>query len=190
MSSSLYSQLRFIDVRIWIIVVLCDSDSPGHSCGAGTWHCQGWYGWRPGGQGWQCWWEWWRHCYWWVTKHLMTDGRACLVNWSVHVSGGSRGDDGWHCPLILRPGSSCLVLESRYFMEDMSQRLVLRPPVQEVVPVVAASHLLLTLNHTENIKHVSLEKNISQQDKVKLFYCSCMERVVWLCEWFVTFETQ
>ena len=35
------------------------------------------------------------------------------------------------------------------YLEDMLKRLVLRPPVEQIVPVVGSSHLLLRVHNAE-----------------------------------------
>ena len=45
--------------------------------------------------------------------------------------------------------SSSLVLQGGDLVEDVSQGLVLRPPVEQVVPVVAPSQLLLRVDDAE-----------------------------------------
>ena len=72
----------------------------------------------------------------------------------VHVSGRAAGDDGrdsgvhthYHAP-------PTLVLQGGDLVEDVSQGLVLRPPVQEVVPVVAPCDFLLTVDDTKTLRY-------------------------------------
>ena len=64
----------------------------------------------------------------------------------VHVSRGAAGHDGRHVTPDLGPG---VVLQGGDLVEHVGERLVLRAPVQEVIPVVAAGHLLLTVDNTE-----------------------------------------
>ena len=75
-----------------------------------------------------------------VRAHVALEGR-------VHVSRGAAGHDGRHVA-ALRPGPG-LVLQSRDLVEDVGEGLVLRAPVQEVVPVVAARNLLLAVDDAE-----------------------------------------
>ena len=66
------------------------------------------------------------------------------------MSGRAAGDDGrdsgvhthYHAP-------PTLVLQGGDLVEDVSQGLVLGPPVQQVVPVITASYLLLAVDNTE-----------------------------------------
>ena len=85
----------------------------------------------------------------------MGDGRPGLATrGSVDVSGGATRDDGRDtCVHTGQPATtaSTLVLQSGDLVEDVSQGLVLGPPVQQVVPVVTASDLLLTVHNTETL---------------------------------------
>ena len=65
----------------------------------------------------------------------------------------TRGDDGRDGARSHATDLACLVLESRDLVKDMSQGLVLRSPVQEVIPIVAASHLLFTVDNTATKVH-------------------------------------
>ena len=70
------------------------------------------------------------------------------------MSGGPTRDDGRDtCVHIGQPAStaSTLVLQSGDLVEDVSEGLVLRPPVQEIVPVVTASYLLLAVDNAETL---------------------------------------
>ena len=60
----------------------------------------------------------------------------------MHVSGRPAGHDGRHVGPSLGPG---VVLQGGDLVEHVGKGLVLRAPVQEVVPVVAAGDLLLTV---------------------------------------------
>ena len=42
-----------------------------------------------------------------------------------------------------------VLLETEVYLEDMGKGLILRTPVKEVVPVVAARQLLLAVHNTE-----------------------------------------
>ena len=70
------------------------------------------------------------------------------------MSGRSGRDDG-RDPCVHTAQStsttSTLVLQSGDLVEDVSEGLVLRPPVQEVVPVVTASYLLLAVDNAETL---------------------------------------
>ena len=76
-----------------------------------------------------------------VVRHQAAAGR-------VHVSRRPARDDGRHAGGLLRPRPA-LVLEGGDLVEDVRQGLVLRAPVQQVVPVVAASQLLLGVDDAE-----------------------------------------
>ena len=83
----------------------------------------------------------------------MRDGRPGLApRRGVNMSGGTGGDDGRDSGLH-HPAP--LVLQGGDLVEDVRQRLVLRPPVQQVVPVVAAGHLLLAVHDAEMRKYLN-----------------------------------
>ena len=58
-------------------------------------------------------------------------------------------------------------------MKDMSQRLILGTPVQEVIPVVAAGDLLLTVyNAAMRKEYFNVHKKHIQLDTTQQFYCN------------------
>ena len=68
----------------------------------------------------------------------------------MDVSGGPAGDDGRDPGVSTGQATSsttALVLQGGDLVEDVSQGLVLRAPVKEVVPVIAAGYLLLAVHN-------------------------------------------
>ena len=72
--------------------------------------------------------------------------RPVTLEGRVHVSRGAAGHDGRHVTPDLGPG---VILQGGDLVKHVGQRLVLGAPVEKVVPVVAASHLFLTVHNTE-----------------------------------------
>ena len=83
----------------------------------------------------------------------MRDGGPGLAaRGGVDVSGGPTGDDGRNPGVHTgQTSSSSLVLQCGDLVEDVSQGLVLGPPVQQVVPVITAGYLLLAVHNTETL---------------------------------------
>lgn len=73
-------------------------------------------------------------------------GRGVGGGHGVQVTGWSAGDDGRR-PGLLGAGTSALILEAGDLVEDVCEGLVLRPPVQEVVPVIGTRQLLLAVDN-------------------------------------------
>ena len=68
------------------------------------------------------------------------------------MPGWAAGDDGWDSGVHhTTTTTTTIVLQSGDLVEDMSQWLVLRPPVQQVVPVITTSDLLLTVHNAETL---------------------------------------
>ena len=86
----------------------------------------------------------------------MRDGGPGLAaRGRVDVSGWTTRDDGRdtciHTGQSATSSATPLVLQGGDLVEDVSQGLVLRPPVQQVVPVITASYLLLTVDNAETL---------------------------------------
>ena len=71
---------------------------------------------------------------------------------SMHMSWWPAGDyrrspgfHPWHHPVT----HHSFIFESRDLLEDICERLILRPPVQEVIPVVTTGYFLFAVNNTE-----------------------------------------
>ena len=118
-----------------------------HLPGAGE--AQGGDGGGPGGQGGEGRGEAGRHGG--LGEHVVGDGGPRLApGGRVDVSGGPAGDDGRDPGVSTGQATSsttALVLQGGDLVEDVSQGLVLRAPVKEVVPVIAAGYLLLAVHN-------------------------------------------
>ena len=113
---------------------------------------------RPGGQGREGGGEGGRHGR--LGQHLVGDGGAGRVTRGrlegVDVPGRPAGQDGRGAavggrdhPDTVGARGVALVLEGGDLLEDVGQGLVLRPPVEQVVPVVAPGQLLLRVDDAE-----------------------------------------
>ena len=84
------------------------------------------------------------------------------VDMSRRSTGNDRRGPGLHVWKNMIP---TLVLQGGDLLEDVGQRLVLGSPVEQVVPVVAASDLLLAVDNAETKKEI---ETVVDDDKTRV----------------------